>query len=310
MIKAISSKQKIEIATAFLVFTFAMALRDIIFRHIMLQDVSLSNACFWIGCFGLLTSFAFFIGSESIKLRKPKIQLYRLVINAFSGSLMIYMFSLINPSTIDILTKSSLPLAIIIGSFAGHRYTKTENFIEKGHLVPARITHKTESKIFEYIPKVLTALGIKNGPSHTEIIINQQSISVVECHNRCGGDGIVRLIEIASAIPYRDLMVDQALGESIIHRIPEHISFSNYAVSWFKTETPIGNVISIEGIDYIEEMTNIDEFNISVIPGESIRPIRQSRDRPAGIITFDIAPEAALNRAQEAINQLVFITSE
>lgn len=62
--------------------------------------------------------------------------------------------------------------------------------VELGHIQPARIRDEMRRKVEEVIPRMLTALGYDNGPSHTEIKIVGGRIYLIECNTRPGGDFI------------------------------------------------------------------------------------------------------------------------
>ncbi|MFD8478184.1 acetyl-CoA carboxylase biotin carboxylase subunit family protein [Kitasatospora sp. NPDC059673] len=48
---------------------------------------------------------------------------------------------------------------------------KTATFVEIGHLVPARITAEQQDVIATEVRRLLTALGVQEGPAHTEIAL-------------------------------------------------------------------------------------------------------------------------------------------
>lgn len=87
----------------------------------------------------------------------------------------------------------------IISQFGEHHFlqitekftTGAPNFIEKGHLSPARITEELKISIIETVEKSLTALKVKNGPSHSEVKITAEGkIKIIEIAGRMGGDFI------------------------------------------------------------------------------------------------------------------------
>ncbi len=63
---------------------------------------------------------------------------------------------------------------------------KDFNFIETGHILPADISTKIKNMIKQKIIFFLEAIDHKNGPMHTEIIINDD-VYIVESHLRMGG---------------------------------------------------------------------------------------------------------------------------
>lgn len=99
--------------------------------------------------------------------------------------------------------------------------TGSPNFIEIGHLQPARITKEIKNKIKEIIKKSLTVLEFKNGASHSEIKINNNEIKIIEIGGRMGGDFIGSdMVELSTGIDFLNLTLDVSLG----NRIDEGIS--------------------------------------------------------------------------------------
>ena len=69
--------------------------------------------------------------------------------------------------------------------------TGEPNFIERGHLAPARLSCELAERIKEIVLKSLIALEISNGASHSEVKINSRGeIKIIEIAARMGGDYI------------------------------------------------------------------------------------------------------------------------
>lgn len=119
-------KSSEKIALAFLVFTVSLALRDILFRYLMIEGVSVATICFWTGSFSFILSFKIFSKEGEYKLKRPFTQFIRLIINCISWASVIYIFGMLDVSTVSIITKSGMPLAVIFGSFFGYIYSSLE----------------------------------------------------------------------------------------------------------------------------------------------------------------------------------------
>lgn len=92
--------------------------------------------------------------------------------------------------------------------------TGSPNFIEIGHIQPARIDKKMVSVIEKYVRKALDALNIKNGASHSEIMITDDNdIFVIEIGARMGGDCIGSdLVEISTGFDFVNAVIDCSCG--------------------------------------------------------------------------------------------------
>lgn len=110
--------------------------------------------------------------------------------------------------------------------------TGSPNFIEIGHLQPARITGKIKNKIKEIIKDSLTVLEFKNGASHSEIKINGNEIKIIEIGGRMGGDFIGSdMVELSTGVDFLKLTLDVSLGNEINMKIKN--TEENYSIVRF-----------------------------------------------------------------------------
>jgi biotin carboxylase len=88
-------------------------------------------------------------------------------------------------------------------------------FVEIGHHVPARLGAELESRVVALVKKALTALGVENGASHSEILItNGGELFIVEIGARMGGDNIGSdLVELFTGYDFVKGVIEIALGE-------------------------------------------------------------------------------------------------
>ena len=85
--------------------------------------------------------------------------------------------------------------------------------VELAHHQPARLSKEMLQKIREVLDRSLTAIGIENGPCHTEIRIKGNEIFLVEFNARPGGDHIAYpLTELSTGYPYIKGAIQIALG--------------------------------------------------------------------------------------------------
>lgn len=86
--------------------------------------------------------------------------------------------------------------------------------VELGHQQPADISNETKELIRKTLTQGLTAIGVTNGPCHTEIKIIDGYIYLIEFNARPGGDHIAYpLTELSTGFPYIKGIIEVALGE-------------------------------------------------------------------------------------------------
>lgn len=86
--------------------------------------------------------------------------------------------------------------------------------VELGHHQPAELSEVMRSRIQRVIADGLTAIGLENGPCHTEIKVVDDKIYLIEFNARPGGDHISwPMVELSTGYPYIEGVVKIALGE-------------------------------------------------------------------------------------------------
>lgn len=107
--------------------------------------------------------------------------------------------------------------------------------VELGHHQPADLPDVTRSKIEDVVSRAVTAIGVSDGPCHTEVKIVGGEVYLVEFNARPGGDGIsYPLTELSTGYPYITAIIRCAMGEL---DLPDPCSFErNYAGICFVVE--------------------------------------------------------------------------
>ncbi|UXU85561.1 ATP-grasp domain-containing protein [Burkholderia sp. S-53] len=188
------------------------------------------------------------------------------------------------------------------------KFKDSESFVETGHLIPARLSKHDRDAIETFVPKVLDALGIVSGPAHTEIILTSRGAVVVEAHTRAGGDGIVTLVEMATGVPYLELIVRQQLGVSVLAEIPDEVPVVSHSSVQFLAHGPHGRVVEVRGVDEGAAIEHVRVLRADKAVGDVLMPVRHSHHRYAGVLTSAPDASAALEAGRQALACLTFVT--
>lgn len=95
--------------------------------------------------------------------------------------------------------------------------TGAPNFIEKGHLSPARLSDIKKKEIIDIVEKSLDALKVENGASHSEVkITSNGEIKIIEIAARMGGDFIGSdMVYISTGFDFLKSVIKVAVGEKL-----------------------------------------------------------------------------------------------
>ena len=93
------------------------------------------------------------------------------------------------------------------------------HFVEVGHTQPTLHGRAVFEAAAEVAGRLLPALGVNDGVSHTEFRISDRGPVIIETHTRTGGDRIHELTLLTTGVDLVDVMVAFALGEPV-HALP------------------------------------------------------------------------------------------
>lgn len=152
-------------------------------------------------------------------------------------------------------------------------------FVEKGQHQPAKLDTDLKNSIINIIKSALTALGVRYGASHSEVLVTtDKEIYIVEIGARMGGDYIgSHLVELSTGYDFVKAVIEVSLGEFF----PVVKTQQKYAGVYYFVPKP-GKIAGIT--DNSGRYPEIVETEIYCKPGDLIRETRESNDRAACII--------------------------
>ncbi len=167
--------------------------------------------------------------------------------------------------------------------------------VEIGHLVPARLSARDRTAVAEAACRFLDAVGLVEGPAHTELILTTAGPRIVESHNRPGGDGIVDLVRHVTGHDVRDLLAAHtadAEAEPATAR-------AGAAATWFLTAEP-GVASEVSGWAEAAAAPGVVAVSPDVAPGDTVRPLTGSDARCGSVTAVADTADEALGRARAA----------
>jgi len=174
---------------------------------------------------------------------------------------------------------------------------KGDNFVEIGHLVPARVSAADHAAMAAEVGALLDAVGLNEGVAHTEVVLTDAGPRIIETHSRPGGDGIVELVRLATGVDLQELNFNWLAGRPVDPRpTPE----PRASATWFLTP-PEGAVTAVTGLDEALLHEGVTEGYTVLGPGDTVPPLRSSDDRSGAVITVADDPDTALARARAAV---------
>lgn len=180
--------------------------------------------------------------------------------------------------------------------------TGAPHFTEIGHSQPSMLPASTREKIKEVAAAANKAIGIKNGPSHTEIIVTKEGPKIVELGARLGGDNInTHLVPLSTGVSIVGAVISCALGEA-----PDITPTLNKGAAIRFFEGKNGVLKSITGIEDAKNTKGVIQVDTFKTAGDSVKTIQSSDDRLGCIIAQADSAEEALEICSNAGNLINF----
>lgn len=178
--------------------------------------------------------------------------------------------------------------------------TGAPHYVEMGHSQPTKLSKDIAEKIADVARAANKAIGITNGPSHTEIIVTSEGPKIVELGARLGGDNITtHLVPLSTGVNMVECCIKIALGEK-----PDIDPKWNKGAAIRYFEQTAGIVKNIEGIEEAKKLSGIQQISIVHAIGEEVTEVTSSGARIGFVIAQDKNSEKAIQDCYLALNAI------
>ncbi len=175
-------------------------------------------------------------------------------------------------------------------------------FVEIGHSQPSGCSAETLREVTRLVTDFLDAVGLRNGPGHTEVKLTSRGPRIVESHNRVGGGRINELAEVAYGVD----MERYALGSRVGAVDPLTTSPEPRGGAAVRVLTPEpGRVVEVTGLDAVRADPAFVDLQLRVSPGDDVPPLTWNEDKVGHVIARGATAAEAIahgRRLAEAIN--------
>ena len=178
--------------------------------------------------------------------------------------------------------------------------TGAPHFVEMGHSQPTRLPVDIAEKIRKVAIAANKAVGITNGPSHTEIIVTTEGPKIVELGARLGGDCITtHLVPLSTGVNMVECCIRIALGEKpdINHKFSK-----GSAIRYFHQHA--GTIKSISGVEEASRIEGVRQISFVHNIGESVTEIDSSGARLGFVIAQADTATNAVSICQSALEKI------
>ena len=157
------------------------------------------------------------------------------------------------------------------------------------------------------------ALGIRNGPTYTQVVLAPDGVRVLELAARLGGGHDAELCEAALGVDLNDLAIDFSLGRRpevppvLESAATDGVSRSRGAGACVLfLVAPEGELRAVHGLEEARAVAGVRWVRVYRRPGWRFGPLRRGPDRAGAILAVGENREDALERARRAAQAVRF----
>lgn len=171
---------------------------------------------------------------------------------------------------------------------------------------PPEFPADIQDEIKTVVLGAVRALGIDCGPTHTEVMVTDEGVKIVEVAARGGGFRVFSdMIPLVSGVDAVGETIKMALGE-----VPDiKAKKQQGAVLRFFNPNQTGKLQRVTGVETARSLPGVIDVQIDVKPGDEIGPVTSDGDRPGYLIATGRDRNEVMKRACLAEKTVFFEVS-
>jgi cysteine synthase A len=176
------------------------------------------------------------------------------------------------------------------------------------HVWPSSLAPEEVGAAVEAARSAAEALGIREGPTYTQVVVGPVGAFVVELAARLGGGHDAELCEAVLGVDLNGLALAAALGEPVDGEQLRPVAAAGGGCVRFLVPEP-GVLAAAEGLEEAEAVEDVVWVRIYREPGAVLGPLRRGSDRAGAVLATGSSRAEALERAGRAVGMIRFRTA-
>jgi len=170
------------------------------------------------------------------------------------------------------------------------------------HVWPS--AHETRD-VVETARAAVDAIGIREGPSYTQVRLGGGGPVVMEVAARLGGGHDAELCEAATGVDLNRLAIDAALGRASCRLLQAAAARTGGAAIAFLVP-PVGRLVDVDGLEEAEAVDGVRWVRLYRRPGHVFGQLRRGAHRAGAVLATGANSAEALERARRAADAVRF----
>ncbi len=176
------------------------------------------------------------------------------------------------------------------------------------HVWPSEQQVATCNLAIEAARAAAEAVGVRDGPTYTQVLLGPDGPRVVELAARLGGGHDAELCEAALGVDLNRLALAAALGDPVDEADLRPGAGQGGACVRFLVP-PVGTLERVEGRDGAAAAEGVHWVRVYREPGFELRELRTGADRAGAALATGATREQAFERADEALARVRLLTA-
>jgi biotin carboxylase len=176
------------------------------------------------------------------------------------------------------------------------------------HVWPSELPDSVIAAVVDAARAAAEAVGVRNGPTYTQVLAGTKGPRVAELAARLGGGHDAELCEAALGVDLNRLALAAALGEPVGEGDLRPRSDAGGACVRFLVP-PVGTLQAIEGLDEAASLEGVRWVRVYRRPGFELRELHTGPDRAGAALAVGTSRHEAFARAGAALERVRLVTA-
>lgn len=173
-------------------------------------------------------------------------------------------------------------------------------FEETYYVTPSRLPDEVQERVVAVADRTCRALGLRHGPVHAELRINDAGVWVIEIAPRSIGGLCSRALRFGAGLSLEELILRHALGQDV-----EDIRPDSAAAGVLMLPIPGHGILrGVRGKDWAELVQGVEGVTISIPPGHEVVPLPEGHRYLGFVFARGDNPESVEAALREAHRRL------
>jgi biotin carboxylase len=177
------------------------------------------------------------------------------------------------------------------------------------HVWPSSLSPDEVGAAVEAARAAADSLGVREGPTYTQVVVGERGAHVIELAARLGGGHDAELCAAALDVDLNGLALAAALGEAVEEERLRPVQRIGGACVRFLVPEP-GLVESVAGVPEAQDAEGVLWVRVYREPPSVQPPLRRGSDRAGAVLATGSSREQALERADRAAASVRFVTAD